>query len=185
MMSQMMAPPSPAKITVASTAARSTSPLPMVFATAVPNRNTAMKLNPAAHTTAADGDKTRVDTTVAKEFAASWKPLMKSKHSATRRWRGQTRRTRASRVLDRDGLEIVGDVFRLVERALQVVVDLLPLDHFERVPLGFEHMAEGLVVDRVALFLELLRLDAEAHHVVAFLEAADALGEHAHHALDH
>ena len=55
----------------------------MVFATAVPNRNTAMKLNPAAQTTAADGDKTRVDTTVAMEFAASWKPLMKSKHSAT------------------------------------------------------------------------------------------------------
>jgi hypothetical protein len=37
----------------------------------VPNRNTAMKLNAAAQTTAADGDKTRVETTVAIEFAAS------------------------------------------------------------------------------------------------------------------
>ena len=71
MMSQMMAPPSPAKMTVASTAARSTSPWPMVLATAVPNKNTARKLKAAAHTTAADGDRTRVDTTVAMEFAAS------------------------------------------------------------------------------------------------------------------
>src|SRR5438876_6298958 len=81
--SHTIAPMRPAKITVASTAARSTSPLPMVLATAVPNRNTAMKLNAAAQTTAADGDNTRVDTTVAMEFAASWNPLMKSKHSAT------------------------------------------------------------------------------------------------------
>jgi len=78
----MIAPASPASITVASTVARSTSPLPIVLATAVPNKNTAMKLNAAAHTTAADGESTRVDTTVAMEFAASWKPLMKSKHSA-------------------------------------------------------------------------------------------------------
>src|ERR1051325_11482202 len=83
MISQMMAPASPARITVASTAAGSTSPWPIVLATAVPNKNAAMQLNPAAHTTAADGVSTRVDTTVAMEFAASWNPLMKSKHSAT------------------------------------------------------------------------------------------------------
>src|SRR5256885_14604944 len=83
MTSHTIAPTSPARMTLASTTARSTSPLPMVLATAVPNRKTAMKLNAAAQTTAADGDNTRVDTTGAMEFAASWNPLMKSKHSAT------------------------------------------------------------------------------------------------------
>src|SRR2546429_6386304 len=82
--SHTIAPSRPAKITVASTTARSTSPFPIVFATAVPKIKTAMKLNAAAQTTAADGDKTRVDTTVAMEFAASWKPLIKSNVSATR-----------------------------------------------------------------------------------------------------
>src|SRR6267154_2915198 len=79
---QAMAPSRPARMTVASTTAMSTRPLPIVFATAVPNTKNATKLKTPAHTTAADGDSTRVDTTVAIEFAASWKPLMKSKMSA-------------------------------------------------------------------------------------------------------
>ena len=51
-------------------------PLPIVLATAVPNVNAARKLNTAAQITACPGVSTRVDTTVAIEFAASWKPLM-------------------------------------------------------------------------------------------------------------
>ena len=51
-------------------------PAPTVFATAVPNPKAATKLKNAAHTTALPGDNTRVDTTVAIEFAASWNPLM-------------------------------------------------------------------------------------------------------------
>ena len=54
----------------------STMPDPTVLATAVPNTNAAMKLKNAAHITAWPGDSTRVETTVAIEFAASWKPLM-------------------------------------------------------------------------------------------------------------
>ena len=46
-------------------------PLPMVFATAVPSRKAARKLNAAAQTTANLGDSTRVDTTVAMLLAAS------------------------------------------------------------------------------------------------------------------
>src|SRR5436309_15815029 len=84
MRSHTIAPTSPARITVAYTMARSTSPFPIVLATAVPNTKTAMKLNVAAQTTAADGHRTRVDATVATEFAASWNPLTKSNASATR-----------------------------------------------------------------------------------------------------
>ena len=55
----------------------------MVFATCTPNATNATKLNSAAHPTAMRGDSTRVLTTVATEFAASWKPLLKSNSSAT------------------------------------------------------------------------------------------------------
>jgi hypothetical protein len=40
-------------------------------------------LNTAAQITATPGESTRVETTVAMELALSWKPLMKSKISAT------------------------------------------------------------------------------------------------------
>ena len=46
------------------------------LATAVPARNAAAKLKKAAQMTALPGVRTRVDTTVAIELAASWKPLM-------------------------------------------------------------------------------------------------------------
>src|SRR5579885_312005 len=47
-----------------------------------------MKLKKAAQTTATRGLRTRVDTTVAMELAASWKPFMKSKARATRTMKG-------------------------------------------------------------------------------------------------
>ena len=50
---------------------------------AVPKTRKATKLKKAAQTTAWRGERTRVETTVAMELAASWKPLMKSKASAT------------------------------------------------------------------------------------------------------
>ena len=55
----------------------------MVAATTVPKTRKATKLKNAAQITASRGDSTRVDTTVAIELAASWKPLTKSKPSAS------------------------------------------------------------------------------------------------------
>ena len=78
--SQTIAPNRPAKITAKVTTAtccpptdtvRSIIPLPMVAATAVPNMKAAAKLNTADQITALPGDSTRVETTVAIEFAAS------------------------------------------------------------------------------------------------------------------
>ena len=54
----------------------------IVLATPCWKMNSATKLKTVAHKTASRGDSTRVDTTVAIEFAASWKPLKKSKVSA-------------------------------------------------------------------------------------------------------
>ena len=73
----------PAKMTAPSTTDGSTTPLPIVVATATPKKNAATKLKNAAQATACIGVRTRVPTTVAIEFAASWKPFMKSNASAT------------------------------------------------------------------------------------------------------
>ena len=70
-----MAPTSPAKITPMVRTSCITTSLAIVLATWVPKKRKAMKLNAAAHNTARRGDSTRVDTTVAIELAASWKPL--------------------------------------------------------------------------------------------------------------
>src|SRR5262249_12298768 len=81
--SHTIAPARPARMTHWSTTAAATTPLPTVVATCTPKPNAATKLKKAAHTTACSGVSTRVETTVAIELAASWKPLMKSKTRAT------------------------------------------------------------------------------------------------------
>ena len=68
---QTMAPINAAKTTAWSTTLDSTTPLPTVVATLTPKPNAAMKLKNAAQATACMGDRTRVDTTVAMELAAS------------------------------------------------------------------------------------------------------------------
>ena len=88
-------------------------PLPMVLATFTPPPNAATKLKKAAQATARLGDSTRVDTTVAMELAASWKPLMKSKTSATATMR-MTAVSSISGVLQHDALDDVGHVLALV-----------------------------------------------------------------------
>lgn len=70
-MFQITVPASPAKTTVGVMMLMSIMPFPRVFATAVPKMKSATKLKKAAHTTACLGVKTRVETTVAMEFAAS------------------------------------------------------------------------------------------------------------------
>src|SRR5574339_244551 len=84
MRSQRIAPINPAKMTAKVTMEMSTRPEPTVLATAVPKVKAATKLKNAAQITALPGVRTRVETTVAIELAASWNPLMKSKTSATR-----------------------------------------------------------------------------------------------------
>ena len=67
----MIAPVGPPKITANVTILMSIIPLPTVVATAVPKVKAATKLKNAAQMTALPGESTRVDTTVAIEFAAS------------------------------------------------------------------------------------------------------------------
>ena len=59
-------------------------PAPIVWATPVPKMRKAMKLKKAAQRTAWRGDRTRVETTVAMELAASCMPFVKSNANATK-----------------------------------------------------------------------------------------------------
>jgi hypothetical protein len=68
---QTIAPISAAKMTRGETMSGSMIPVPSVSATCRPKNRKAMKLKKAAHTTAYCGRRTRVETIVAIEFAAS------------------------------------------------------------------------------------------------------------------
>ena len=80
---QEIAPTRAPKINWLSTKPGSMMPLPTVAATLRWKKKMATTLKNAAHNTACQGLSTPVDTTVAMEFAASWKPFMKSKASAS------------------------------------------------------------------------------------------------------
>ena len=81
-----MAPISAAMMTVSPTL--KSSSLPIVLETLPPNTNTVTRapsrLKTAETTTAAPAESARVDTEVAMALAVSWKPLVKSKQTATR-----------------------------------------------------------------------------------------------------
>src|SRR6476646_4676630 len=127
---QTIAPVSAPKIKCTSMIPASTMPVPIVFATCNPNTANAMKLKNAAQITAVVGARTRVETTVAIEFAASCSPFMKSNSSAT-----PTRPKMASvpseassmrsDVLGGHGLHDVRDVVAFVDDALDQLVELL------------------------------------------------------------
>src|SRR3954451_1341309 len=154
----MIAPSKPPRITLASTNEMSIIPLPIVLATAVPTVKSAAKLNVAAQSTAVIGFRTRVPRSVAREFAESGKPLMKSKTNAmmTIAMTYPITRRAASRVLQGDALHHLRDAHAAIGRALERVVHLLPLQHLERIGVAGEEVTHCGMVDRVRLLLQLL-----------------------------
>src|SRR3989454_11334719 len=146
-----------------------------------PRPNAATKLKNAAHTTAWSGVSTRVETTVAIELAASWKPLMKSKTSATKMMKTTAVNTEGraigSRHLEDDPLDDVRHVLAAVGDRLHRLVDLLPLDHLAGVALLLEHRAERLAQQGVGAVLKAVHLhrvlvEARVHRA----QAPDAAG---------
>src|SRR4029077_18821011 len=131
-------------------------PLPIVLATWVPSTKAATKLKNAAQTTALLGDSTRVETTVAIEFAASWKPFRKSNVRATRMMKAMRVVVAViSGVLDDDVADDVRVVPALVAGVLEPVVDLLPLHDLEGIAaVRPEEVGDDLVVEVVGLVLQ-------------------------------
>src|SRR6185436_10622088 len=130
--------------------------LPTVVATCTPKPKAATKLKKAAHTTACSGVSTRVETTVAMELAASWKPLM----SATRTMKTTTVSTReTSGHLEDDSLDDIGHVLAAIGDRLEGLVDLLPLDHLDGVGLGVEQLGQTVAQQLVGGVLQAVHLD--------------------------
>src|SRR5690349_24779284 len=77
----VIAPSRPARITCWLIKSIWTRPFPIVLATAVPKKKAAIKFQKAAQATARKGVRTRVETTVAMELAASCQPFENSKVS--------------------------------------------------------------------------------------------------------
>src|SRR2546429_3964772 len=121
--SHAMAPIRPQNTTDRLSTSGFTTSLAIVAATFVPNTRNAMKLKKAAHSTARTGVRTRVATTVAIEFAASWKPLKKSnaRATATTMTRPGVTMAAGSRVLEGDRLERAGHRPPMVEGPLERV----------------------------------------------------------------
>src|ERR1700674_434554 len=116
-----------------------TMPLPKVFATAVPNTNAAMKFQNAAHTTARNGVSTRVDTTVAMEFAASCQPLENSNARvkptvSSKSWKLFT----GSGAFQNNAFDYVRDVLAFIHSCFYHFKNFLPLDDLHRVLLFIE-----------------------------------------------
>src|SRR5688572_10469736 len=131
-----MAPTSPANTTPIESTSCTTTSLAMVVATWVPKTRKAAKLKNAAQATAARGESTLVETTVAIEFAASWNPLTKSNASATRMTMTRPADIGVrSGVLQDDCFDDVRDVLDRVERQLHRLDDVLPAQHLEGVEL--------------------------------------------------
>src|SRR6266540_366067 len=116
---QAMAPARPAK-TTASLTTRASTVLPTVLATWVLNTRKATKLKKAAQITATRGVSTLVETTVAIELAASWKPLVKSNSSASATIAATTV-ARPSGMLEHDALDRVRHVLQRVHRLFGVL----------------------------------------------------------------
>src|SRR5689334_6256627 len=138
----------------------------------------AATLKNAANTIACCGFSTPVETTVAIEFAASWKPFMKSKATASATSDATTQKPtwivfiaargdgarRPSRVLQDHAFDQVGDVLAAVRDRLERLVDRLQLDQLAHVVLLAEqlghrgpHHAVGVRLEAVDLLAGLDR----------------------------
>src|SRR5437868_10521963 len=150
----------------------STMPFAMVAATAVPASAPA-RLSAPAMTVACSGVRTRVATTVAIAFAASWNPLTNSKMSPSSTTRA--RRTVALSklaVLHHDGLDDVGDVLAAIDGHLYERVNVLPLDDLDCVVGAGKELGHRLAPDLVTLVLERVDRDPVLLEALEALEAA-------------
>src|SRR5690348_5662634 len=149
-----MAASSAAITAIGVSASRCATSVPTVLATCV-LMNAPRKFSPAAMTMAKRAGSTRVEMLVATAFAVSWKPLVKSNISAIRIVAMRNARLVPLKlaaaaasvgakgelgILQQHSIEHVGHVLTVVDRPLQVIVDLLPLDHLHGIRLAKERL---------------------------------------------
>src|SRR3989344_4535739 len=175
-----MAPVSAPKTTWVSMTPASAMPLPTVAATLRWNTKMATKLKKAANSTAWLGRSTPVETTVAIEFAASWKPFMKSNSRASTTQRAVCMGSMSwlrggSGVLEDHALDELGNVFALVGDGFQQLVDGLELDDLAHIGLFAKELAHGGAHDAVGVAFELVDLFAGLERGGGGLGVADVV----------
>src|SRR4030042_1787750 len=152
----------------------SITPFPTVVATWTPKVKAATKLKKAAQTTAWRGERTRVETMVATELAASFIPLTKSKIRARamhRKINGDI--SGSSGIFQDDALGNVGDILAAVGGPLEVFQDILPFDELEGVLFLEEQPGQGAALDVIGLVLETLDLHRQGEHLLPVLHAVE------------
>src|SRR5512137_3057049 len=123
-------------------------PVPMVLATAVVRKAPRMFMK-AARVTAAPGERTFVETTVAMALAQSCHPFATSNSTA------RTMITiRISGMFQDDPFEHVGDVLGPVRSVFEELVDVLPFDDGDGVVRAVHEVAEGVAILAVDAVLE-------------------------------
>src|ERR1700730_5342132 len=153
-------------------------PLPMVLATAVPKTKAATKFQKGGQATARTGVRTRVETIVAMELAASCQPLENSKA----RVRKMTTRRRekpvtGSGALEDDAFDDVGDIFAFVDGGLDDFEDFLPLDDLDRVFFFVEELGDEGAAEAVAFVLAAIDLDTVFQSFLGVFQGVNA-GSH-------
>src|SRR6202165_1776934 len=145
------------------------SVLAIVLATLEWNTSTVTRaprrLKTADRATAWPAVRARVEMEVAIALAVSWKPLVKSKATATT----TVAMRRPSSILDRHRLQDVGSMLAGVHRRFEKVVDVLPLDQVGGGVLLGEERGQGFAGQEVGLVLQPVDLDS------SWLELAEAV----------
>src|SRR4051812_5937928 len=177
--SQAIAPSSPATMTLFVKTCGCTRSVAIVAAILVPKIRNAAKLKNAAHATARRGESTRVETTVAMEFAASWNPLKKSKPSATATMRTTSRVIRRSRLFQGDRFNDVGDVFAAIHRGLHLPQQVLPSQDVHRAVVPRVQLRHAHAVDPISLPLQTLDVRPRSLDASEILETPHGTGHRA------
>src|ERR1041384_7270857 len=80
-----------------------------------------------------------------------------------------------SGVLEHDAFEDVGYVLASIGRRLEVVDDVAPLHHLDRVEAASKQRGEAVAVGIVGLVLEPIDLDAQVEHLLRLLDLRQEL----------
>jgi hypothetical protein len=140
-------------------------PVPTVWATFRPKNRKATKLKKAAQNTAYCGGRTRVETIVAMEFAASCRPLSKSNAKATpiSPMRSAVSIPTPLNVLDHDVGHPVRHILKPIDDLFEMAIDFS--SNYERHGVGIamraEKSAQPLVVEFIGLVLHAQNFFAE------------------------
>src|SRR5580692_7249652 len=154
-------------------------PLPIVAATAVPKTKAAIKFQKAAQTTARNGVRTRVETTVAMELAASCQPLENSKARVREMTtiRSEKLVIGESGALDDDAFDYVSNVFAFIHGCFDDFKDFFPLDDLDGVFFLVEQLGDERAADAVAVILVAVDFDAMLKGFLGCAQGFDGSGD--------